>query len=256
MEKIKINSRSNFELKANSTSKMNKIILLQIINLICIVYFIILFTKKTKNIYNNNKPKLDKSSKRTIYDKIRLLKILTNNDVREYKGMMECLLNDPDEKFCIYHLISTKLIIGKNHILLGEKGDGCYVLLDDFENVKIAYSFGIGGNIHFDRELADRGIDVYMYDHTINSLPIQNPKFHWKKIGICGVGKKYENLKNLEELIVENGHTNQKNMILKIDVEHWEFESILYLKEDTLKNLNILPLNIVSKLKNFIIIIK
>ena len=73
-----------------------------------------------------------------------------------------------------------------------------------------------------------------MYDHTINSLPYENPKFHWKKIGLCGKGKQYENLKNLEELIAENGHINEKNMILKMDIEFWEFESIIDLKEDTL----------------------
>ena len=69
-------------------------------------------------------------------------------------------------------------------ILIGEKRDGGYVLLDDFKNIKIAYSFGISNNIHFDKELADKGIDVYMYDHTINQLPFNNSRFHWKKIGI------------------------------------------------------------------------
>ena len=73
-----------------------------------------------------------------------------------------------------------------------------------------------------------------MYDHTINSLPEQNPKFHWKKIGLCGIGRKLPNLKNLEEIIKENGHVNEKNMILKMDIEHWEWESIINLKESTL----------------------
>ena len=39
--------------------------------------------------------------------------MLTNNDVLEYKGMEECLLNDPDSKHCIYHLISIKEVLGK-----------------------------------------------------------------------------------------------------------------------------------------------
>ena len=73
-----------------------------------------------------------------------------------------------------------------------------------------------------------------MYDHTINSLPYQNPKFHWKKIGLCGMKTKNRNLKNLEELIAENGHNQEKNMILKMDIEHWEFESLIDLKEETL----------------------
>ena len=140
--------------------------------------------------------------------------------------MEDCLLNHPDELFCFYHFIYSKKVIGKNKILLGKKSDGCYVLLDDFENIKIAYSFGISNNIQFDYELAKRGIDVYMYDHTINSLPYNNPKFHWSKIRICGNNNRTQILKTLEELIKENGHISEKNMILKIDVEGWEWNSL------------------------------
>ena len=169
-----------------------------------------------------------------ISDKIKLLKEMTNNNELEYKGLKNCLENDPDSQYCIYHLITPKEVFGKKRILLGKKGDGCYVLLDDFQNIKIAYSFGIGRRIQFDTELANRDIDVYMYDHTINSLPYQNPKFHWKKIGIAGKKTKNKQMKTLEELILENGHSLEKNMILKMDIEHWEWESIIDLKEDTL----------------------
>ena len=62
---------------------------------------------------------------------------------------------------------------------------------------------------------------------SINSLPYKNKKFHQKKIGICGVGKQYAIMKNLEELIVENGYINEKYMILKIDIEGWEWESLI-----------------------------
>ena len=78
----------------------------------------------------------------------------------------------------------------------------------------------------FDKNLADRGIDVYMYDHTIKSLPYNYKRFHWKKIGISGKNKKNKLLKSLEELIIENGHISEENMILKIDVEHSEWESL------------------------------
>ena len=47
------------------------------------------------------------------------------------------------------------------------------------------------------KELADRGIDVFMYDHTIDSLPYENNHFHWKKIGICGKSSSENNLKTL-----------------------------------------------------------
>ena len=116
-----------------------------------------------------------------------------------------------------------KKVKGKKLILLGEKKDGCYVLLNDFKNIKIAYSIGISTRIQFDSDLAKRGIDVYMYDHTICGLPYNNPKFHWKKIGLSGKTQKDLNLSTLDELIKENGHTKEKNMILKIDASgEWD----------------------------------
>lgn len=65
-----------------------------------------------------------------------------------------------------------------------------------------------------------------MYDHTINSLPYNNSKFHWKKIGISGKNQTNRQLKSLEELIIENGHSLENNMILKIDVEYCEWNAI------------------------------
>ena len=161
-----------------------------------------------------------------ISDKINLLKIIYNNNKKYYQGAENCLLNDPDKQLCIYHLLVPKKVIGKEKILTGRKRDGSYVILNDFKNIKIAYSFGISRMIQFDKFLADRGIDVYMYDHTIKSLPYNNKNFHWKKIGISGKNNKNRLLKSFEELIIENGHISEENMILKMDVEHSEWESL------------------------------
>ena len=171
--------------------------------------------------------------KNNISEKIKLLKIITNNNELHYKGIYNCLLNEQEQ--CIYHLIVPKNVVGRKKILIGEKRDGGYVLLDDFKNIKIAYSFGIYNNIHFDKALADKGIDIYMYDHTIKELPFNDSKFHWKKIGISGIKDENENLKTLEHIIEENGHLQEHNMILKIDVEHSEWSSIFDMKDDILK---------------------
>ena len=245
-EEIKIDNKlSSLKLSTKISHNVNKVIFLQIINLLFIIillFSIYIIRKKEKlDLYFNN-TKNDDTNLENSYlmdnlpNKIKLLKLLTNNDESEYKGMLECLISDnPDSQNCIYHLISPKKVIGKKRILLGTKSDGCYVLLDDFENIKIAYSFGISINIQFDKALADMGIDVYMYDHTINSLTFQNNKFHWKKIGLCGKNRNRTDLKTLPELLQENGHIHENNMILKMDIEKWEWESINALNEEILK---------------------
>ena len=82
-----------------------------------------------------------------------------------------------------YYLLSIKEVLGYKKIRIGKNKDGGYILLNDLKNIKIGYSFGISREISFDKGLADKNIDVFMYDHTINKLPFENSKFHWKKIG-------------------------------------------------------------------------
>ena len=159
-EIITMRTKNHYELRNISKFKINKLLSLQILNLFFLTILIYRFKGKSKSYSIIKK-------KKTISDKINFLKLLTNNDEYEYKGIRKCLLRDPDKQSCIYHLILPKEVIGKKRILIGEKHDGCYVLLDDLKNIKIAYSFGVGGCIQFDKALADKGIDIYMYDHTV-----------------------------------------------------------------------------------------
>ena len=129
----------------------------------------------------------------------------------------------------LYYLLGSMEVLGYNKIRIGRKNDGGYIFLNDFKNIKIAYSFGINNEISFEKELADKNIDVYMYDHSINQLPFENSKFHWKKIGLCGIKNEEQNMKTLSELIQENGHSKEDNMILKIDIEGYEWKVFQFL---------------------------
>lgn len=60
---------------------------------------------------------------------------------------------------------------GSGFVRIGRKNDGGYVMFDDFESRKYAYSIGIADDVSWDRDIASRGLDVYMYDHTIQGLP-------------------------------------------------------------------------------------
>ena len=138
-------------------------------------------------------------------------------------------------KLNIYDLIRPMEVLGHKKIRIGRNSDGGYILLDDLKNIKIAYSFGINNEFSFDKDLSDKNIDVFMYDHTIANISINNSRLHWKKIGISGLTTKNENMKTLPQLIKENGHFNEKNMILKIDIESNEWNVFNYLPIYTLK---------------------
>ena len=194
---------------------------------------------ETKNYF------LDKLIEKSI--KSQNLKLLSNyieldnlfkND-RRYDGARNCLVYSTFNSTCIYNYLFPKKVLGKTRKLYGGRKSTAYVMLDELDGIKIAYSFGIGDQawfLSFDQELADRNIDIYMYDHTINKLPYENPKFHYQKIGLGGRNQKSPTLKTLEEILKENGHLNEKDMILKVDIEASEWESLLDFPDEYLKN--------------------
>lgn len=113
--------------------------------------------------------------------------------------------------------------------------DGGYIMVDNFGKSNIAYSFGICDDINWDNDMANKGYEIFMYDHTIENLPYGNPKFHFFKSGISGIANQHKLLNTLEYYIYINEHENCKNMILKMDVEGYEWDFLSTVKEKTLK---------------------
>lgn len=132
-------------------------------------------------------------------------------------------------KLCDFFLLKKPKV---NYIRLGREHDGGYILVDDFhESNGIVYSLGIADDISFDKDLANRGYEVYMYDNSIECPPEEHGLFHFFKYGIgCGA-----NLHTLDDILIENNHLTNKNMILKMDIEGFEYETIYDIDEVNLQ---------------------
>ena len=113
----------------------------------------------------------------------------------------------------LHKLLKIDCAEGFGLVRIGRDYDGGYILLNDLPG-GIAYSFGICNDVSWDKDMASRGYDVFMYDHTIDGLPEQNARFHWSKLGISDGTTNDERLKTLEELISHNGHEGKRDMIL------------------------------------------
>jgi len=125
----------------------------------------------------------------------------------------------------VLRLLRPFTVVGGDKIRVGRIHDGGYVMLRDFRKIEAAYSLGIEKEVSWDRQIASYGIDIFQYDHTIDSLPELNDRFHWSKIGISAVPKPDENLNTLENLIIANDHSNL-NMLLKCDIEGHEYDML------------------------------
>ena len=131
-------------------------------------------------------------------------------------------------------VLQKKKVKDASFIRIGrQNSDGGYLMINDITSCgKIAYSFGICDDVSWDYNMAELGYDIFMYDHTIEKLPYEIQNFHFFKAGISGTDDKNNPLKTLKYYITKNGHSKEKNMILKMDVEgaEWDFLETVDLK--------------------------
>ena len=163
-----------------------------------------------------------------------LIKICYGGYIGDSLVKLEIPLNMDKE---YYHRLSKLLRISpvKNKLCrIGRHGDGGYIMPDVFRDGGIAYSFGINDDVSWDEDMAKRGYDVYMYDHTIETLPYERPEFHFHKCGIASKEIVSPTMKTLENLLHNNCHMNVNNMILKMDVEGAEWEVLASVNENIL----------------------
>jgi len=124
----------------------------------------------------------------------------------------------------LLRLLRPHRIEGVRKVRLGRLFDGGYVMLDLFEGVEAAYSLGINDDVSWDMDIANRGIPLFMYDHTIESLPSAHSLFNWKKIGIGTRPDPDQHIDTLTGLMRSNGHGDARDLLLKCDIEGAEWD--------------------------------
>lgn len=137
----------------------------------------------------------------------------------------------PQNKYSVLSLLRMLRpykVLNRDKTRIGRLFDGGYVMLDDLEGVSAAYSFGINDDVTWDLDIARRGIPVFQYDHTINSLPEEHPLFAWKKVGISAKPDGEGGMQTIESIVRANGHEGANDLILKCDIEGAEWEVFRY----------------------------
>ena len=169
-----------------------------------------------------------------------LMLALWSYPIRKLLTMENAFITAPREYYEELHgLLKIAGLEGLGLVRVGKDNDGGYIMPDDISNFAergggLAYSFGISDDVSWDRDIASRGYDVFMYDHTIDGLPEENPRFHWQKLGLSDSGRDEAKLKTLDTLIKQNHHENQRDIILKIDVEGAEWGFLENVSSETL----------------------
>lgn len=115
--------------------------------------------------------------------------------------------------------------IDLSKIRIGPACDGGYILADRFQRNPIL-SFGAGSDISFEIELADRGHEIFLFDHTVPVLPDSHHRVKHFLKGIAGSPTVDNLMVDLNGAIALAGLTNRNDLILKLDVEGCEFNAL------------------------------
>ena len=119
-------------------------------------------------------------------------------------------------------------------IRIGNARDGGYVLADLGSTPDIL-SFGVGPDITFEYEMAIRGRQAYLHDHTVEAMPQTHPRLHFTKRGVCGRGSESEELTTIEGHLSALAISVDTNLLLKIDVEGHEWDVFSTIEVETLE---------------------
>ena len=113
-------------------------------------------------------------------------------------------------------------VVGFPKRRFGGLRDGGYVMIDDLEGVAAAISGGIGGDVSWDRAMAERGITVHQADHTVAAPPSAHPlfRFHRRRLVSPPGGPDDTTLGALLGLCGGEGDT----IVCKLDIEGSEWD--------------------------------
>ena len=124
-------------------------------------------------------------------------------------------------------------------------------MVDKLRAGQSVLSYGISWNAAFDQDLAERGLNVHMFDHTIDSVPSATSTMHFYKLGV-GPKTESESLLGTIEEHLQLCNVGGVGSILKMDVEGAEWDVLAEVSPGLLDRFEqiILELHDFSKIRN------
>lgn len=127
---------------------------------------------------------------------------------------------------------------GTGFLRLGRQGDDGYVVPDDIAGIAACWSAGVGRDSSFEADCADRGMEVFLTDGSVEGPAQSHPGFRFTKafVGASDTAT----TRTLASWMAAARHVAQQDQLLKLDVEGAEYEVLLSTPQELLANFRVI----------------
>jgi hypothetical protein len=126
---------------------------------------------------------------------------------------------------------------------IGGQGDGGYIVPDDLEGIASCFSPGVADTANFELELYHRGVNSFLADYSVDGPPPALPA--------CDFTKKFVGAFDSPQAMTLDHWVSSKapnrdagDLILQMDIESAEYETLLATSDDTLSRFRIIVLEL------------
>lgn len=123
-------------------------------------------------------------------------------------------------------------------IRVGAKADGGYLVPDDLEGISACFSPGVSTCSDFEKDCADRGMDVFLADRSVDGPATSHPRFHFtpKYVGAFSD----DDFMTMSEWMTLAQVDSRSDLLLQMDIEGFEFETIFNMPQEQMNRFRIM----------------
>ena len=127
---------------------------------------------------------------------------------------------------------------------LGSEFDGGYVLpIDLIKDLAGVVSVGVGDNNEVDIDLANLGLRVHAWDHTVKNLPTTHKNISFHKVGL-GHHSADSSLKTLTEMVESCFPGDDTDLLLMLDAEGAEWQALADCTDEVLNRFGVIAIEL------------
>lgn len=123
-------------------------------------------------------------------------------------------------------------------IRLGPEKDGGYLVPDDLAGIEACFSPGVSDSSDFELACAQKGMKVFLADHSVDGPATRHESFHFTKKFVGATTS--DSFMTMDDWVKSAPIASDSDLLLQMDIEGYEYETLLSMPDDLLKRFRVI----------------